>query len=89
MESKSDMGTTIKIPQHKTPRGTWCRMSGVDSASGICRLCEPEPTRPESTLCCTLYDIQCICSFTNERCRCRCRGCTCGPLAIRTRTQED
>ena len=39
--------TTVKIPRHSTERGTWCRMSGCDSTSGICRLCEPEPRLSE------------------------------------------
>jgi hypothetical protein len=34
---------TVKIPQHNTPQGTWCRFSGCDSKSGICRMCEPDP----------------------------------------------
>lgn len=42
----------------------------------------PEPRRQESELCCTLYDIQCICRVTCPGCRCRCKGCTCGPLTI-------
>jgi hypothetical protein len=32
-----------QIPQHNTPRGTWCRFSGCDSNSGICHVCKPEP----------------------------------------------
>jgi hypothetical protein len=39
--------------------------------------------RAESTLCCTLYDIQCICRVARPGCRCRCKGCTCGPLTVR------
>jgi hypothetical protein len=34
---------SAKIPQHNTPRGTWCRFSGCDSNSGICQMCKPEP----------------------------------------------
>ena len=64
--------TTVKIPQHRTPGGFWCRFSGCDSYSGICRMCEPEPARPESDLCCTLFDVQCICQ---PGCRCNCKGC--------------
>jgi hypothetical protein len=33
----------VKIPQHNTPSGTWCRSSGCDSTSGVCRMCEPDP----------------------------------------------
>lgn len=34
------------------------------------RICGvPDPRRPQSSLCCTLYDIQCICA---PGCRCRC-----------------
>ena len=38
---------TVKIPQHKTSQGTWCRFSGCDSKSGICRMCAPEPALSE------------------------------------------
>lgn len=31
-----------KIPEHNTPRGTWCRFSGVDSTSGVCLACAPD-----------------------------------------------
>jgi hypothetical protein len=31
----------VKIPEHNTPRGTWCRFSGVDSKSGVCLACAP------------------------------------------------
>lgn len=45
---------TIKIPDHKTPGGTWCRSSGCDSLSGICWMCEPDsaadPDAPAGTL---------------------------------------
>lgn len=34
----------------------------------------------QSALCCTLYDIQCICF---PHCGCRCKGCSCGPLTVR------
>lgn len=41
------MATTVKIPQHNTPRGTWCQFSGCDSTTGICRMCAPEPSLSE------------------------------------------
>lgn len=36
--------------------------------------------RRQSDLCCTVYDVQCICW---PDCRCRCKGCKCGPLIRR------
>lgn len=33
----------MRIPQHSRPDGQWCPFSGCDSASGICRMCEPDP----------------------------------------------
>lgn len=35
------MNAPIKIPQHNTPQGTWCRFSGCDSKTGVCHLCKP------------------------------------------------
>lgn len=31
----------MKIPEHNTPRGAWCRFSGADSKSGVCLACAP------------------------------------------------
>jgi hypothetical protein len=38
---------TVKIPQHNTPQGTWCRFSGVDSIYGTCLACRPQPALSE------------------------------------------
>jgi hypothetical protein len=35
------MAATMKIPEHNTPRGAWCRASGCDSTTGVCHLCKP------------------------------------------------
>ncbi len=45
MEPGSQPGT-FKIPQHNTPRGTWCRFSGCDSYSGTCPMCAPTAPEP-------------------------------------------
>jgi hypothetical protein len=36
----------MKIPQHNTPSGRWCRFSGSNSTSGVCWMCEPDPATP-------------------------------------------
>ena len=41
------MARTVKIPQHNTERGTWCRFSGCDSKTGVCPMCRPEPNLSE------------------------------------------
>jgi hypothetical protein len=35
------MAATVKIPEHNTPRGVWCRASGCDGKTGVCHLCKP------------------------------------------------
>jgi hypothetical protein len=44
MASEGGSHAVKKIPQHNAARGSWCRFSGCDSLSGICRMCEPDPS---------------------------------------------